>query len=257
MSVAVSLTREAHMFEALNRSTSTLTNAPVTRRLSRILSGFRFTVCTGDAERARALDVRRRVYVDGCGYEIPVPDAYDGRSWLLLAEDTRTGEAIGTMRITPRSAGPLEAEEYFTLPPCVRNAGTIEVNRFAILPAYRSHSRVLPVVWAGLVKTAIAFISQIGAESVVVCSTPERAWNYVWLNLNGTGAKARYAKLGGVEHELLYCHVREAMSTGHRFKEWFLDASEPEIELPARVPAPGDETIVPSEPLRAVGGARR
>jgi hypothetical protein len=213
-------------------------------------------VCSAPAEIARALDVRRRVYVESCGYDVPVPDEYDARSWLLLAEDVRTGEAVGTMRITPRAAGPLEAEEYFTLPPRLRSFVTVEVNRFAILPAYRSRSRILPVVWAGLVKTAIAFISQIGAENVVVCSTPERAWNYVWLNLTGSGLKARYTKLGGAEHELLYCNVREAFHLEHRFKDWFLDVSQPEIDLPGFIPQLGIAEVGSCEPLRAAGGAR-
>lgn len=230
---------------------------PAAKRLSRILVGFRFSVCTDPVQVARALDVRRRVYVESSGYGVPVPDQYDGRSWLLLAEDTKTGEAIGTMRITPRSAGLLEAEEYFTLPPCLRRSTTIEVNRFAILQPYRSRSRVLPVVWAGLVKTAIAFISQVGAEDVVVCSTPERAWNYIWLNLKATGLTAPYMKLGGAQHELLYCNVREALAVEHRFKDWCLDVSEPEIELPASIPGPGVTGVLHSEPLRAAGGARR
>src|ERR1051325_10181159 len=74
-----------------------------------LLRGYRFRVCTDPASFAAALDVRRRVYQGGCGYDVPVPDEYDGRSWLLLAEHVEAGETVGTMRIAPRSAGPLEA----------------------------------------------------------------------------------------------------------------------------------------------------
>src|SRR5262245_53250328 len=84
--------------------------------ISGLLDGYRFTVCE-DAEAAvQALEIRRQVYVDGVGYDIPVPDAYDGRSWLLLAEDEATGKPVGCMRLTPRFAGPFESEEFFTLP---------------------------------------------------------------------------------------------------------------------------------------------
>src|SRR5207244_9308548 len=96
---------------------------------TRLLRGYRFSVCEDAASVARALDVRRQVYRGACGYEVPVPDEYDGRSWLLLAEDMRTGEAVGSMRVTPRAAGPLECEEYLVLPPALRSASAVEITR--------------------------------------------------------------------------------------------------------------------------------
>src|SRR5439155_13685529 len=123
-----------------------------------LLRGYRFRVCTDPASFAAALDVRRRVYQGGCGYDVPVPDEYDGRSWLLLAEHEETGEAVGTMRITPRSVGRLEAEEYFWLPPRLRTAASVEVNRFAILPGHRRAGKLMPAVSFGLFKLMIQFI---------------------------------------------------------------------------------------------------
>src|SRR2546426_3330410 len=104
---------------------------------TRLLRGYRFSVCEDAASVARALDVRQQVYRGACGYDVPIPDEYDGRSWLLLAEEVRTGEAVGSMRVTPRSAGPLEAEEYFVLPAALRSANVVEITRFAILPTHR------------------------------------------------------------------------------------------------------------------------
>src|SRR5262245_56126215 len=83
---------------------------------SDLLDGFRFRVCETAEDATRAIWVRRRVYRDGSGYDVPVPDDVDARSWLLIAEDVRTGAAVGTVRITPRSVGELEAEEYMHLP---------------------------------------------------------------------------------------------------------------------------------------------
>src|SRR5207245_8735713 len=48
--------------------------------LAHLLKGYRFSVCEGPDAAARALEVRRRVYVEGVGYDIPVPDEYDRRS---------------------------------------------------------------------------------------------------------------------------------------------------------------------------------
>src|SRR5213593_4781738 len=66
----------------------------------RLLRGHRFSVCERPADVVRAIDVRRRVYNDVCGYEVPVPDQYDGRSWFLLAEHVPSGRAVGSMRVT-------------------------------------------------------------------------------------------------------------------------------------------------------------
>src|SRR5262245_61223921 len=78
-----------------------------------LLDGYRFRICEDPETFAAALEVRRDVYVHDFGYDVPVPDEYDDRSWLLVAETVPDGEVIGTMRITPRAFGPLESEEYF------------------------------------------------------------------------------------------------------------------------------------------------
>src|SRR5262245_15187049 len=100
--------------------------------LIHILEGFRFRVCENPWQAAQALEVRRQVYVEDSGYEIPIPDEYDRRSWLITAEDVSTGRIVGSIRVTPRFAGPLEAEEYFKLPAYLRTSKAFEVSRFAI-----------------------------------------------------------------------------------------------------------------------------
>jgi len=173
------------------------------------------------------------VYQGGCGYDVPVPDEYDGRSWLLLAENEETGEAVGTMRITPRSAGPLEAEEYFRLPRHLRHPLTVEVTRFAILPEHRRGHGMMPAVSFGLFKLLINFLEQIGAEQAVVCSKEERAWTYEWLCFERTGLSTRYAKLANAEHLLLTADLR-AMRSRREHDLWhFIFVNRPaEIVLP-------------------------
>jgi hypothetical protein len=221
------------------------------RVFERVLRGYRFRVCLTPADVARALDVRRRVYREDCGYDVPVPDEYDARSWLLLAENALTGEAVGSMRVTPRAHGPVEAEECFTLPGAWHDPSTVEITRFAILPAYRKQLRILPVVAAGLVKLAILFMQRIGARRLVVCARPERVWTYSWLNMTATGQRACYRKLDGAEHELLLCDLREAVEArNHRYKDVFLRVHHDEIELPEHV------SPLVAEPRRAQGAGR-
>jgi N-acyl amino acid synthase FeeM len=221
------------------------------RVFERVLRGYRFRVCQTPDDVAKALDVRRRVYRDDCGYDVSVPDEYDCRSWLLLAENAVTGEAVGSMRVTPRSYGRVEAEECFELPAELRVPSTVEITRFAILPAYRNQLRILPVVAAGLVKLAILFMQRIEARRLVVCARPERVWTYSWLNMTATGRKAHYRKLDGAEHELLTCDLLDAVEgRNHRYKEVFLRVHHPEIELPEHV------TPLVAEPRRALGAGR-
>ena len=67
------------------------------------------------------------------------------------------------MRLTPRFAGPLEPEEYFTLPKAFRSPRSVELNRFAILPAYRKGKTFLPVVSLGLFKLALRLLEGMDA----------------------------------------------------------------------------------------------
>lgn len=212
-----------------------------TASLDHILSGYRFRVAATAADVERALEVRRQVYVDGSGYQLPVPDRYDSRSWFLIAEDLATGAVVGCMRLTPHFAGPLEAEEYFTLPAALRTPTTIELNRFAILPAYRKGKTFVPVVSVGLFTLVRRFLQLVGATRMVIASKPERVWTYEWLRFKRTGLSARYAKLDYAEHELLtYDFTRaEEILQGHPFEAVFVHNDYREVEVPATVPALG------------------
>ena len=212
-----------------------------------LLRGYRFRVCTDPESFAAALDVRRRVYQGGCGYEVPVPDEYDGRSWLLLAEHVESGQAVGTMRITPRSTGPLEAEEYFHLPRHLRHPRTVEVTRFAILPEHRRSEHMMPAVSFGLFKLLINFLEQIGAERAVVCSKDERVFTYEWLSFERTGLSARYTKLANAEHHLLTADLRAMRSRrDHELWQLIFGMRPAEVVLPDIAPNVG--------PVRYLGG---
>jgi N-acyl-L-homoserine lactone synthetase len=206
-----------------------------------LLRGYRFRLCDTAAAVARGLEVRRSVYRDDCGYDVPIPDAYDHRSWFLLAEHVASGEAVGSMRVTPRWAGPLEAEEYFTLPAHLRSPKVVEVTRFAILPPFRKSKRFLPVVAMGLFKLVCNFVKQIDAQYVVVCAKPERVWTYQWLKFERTGLSAAYVKLDGAAHELMVCDLGGGIAKygDHRYWEFFFDIHHPEVIMPSRIPSFG------------------
>jgi len=209
-----------------------------------LLHGHRFSVCEEPADVVRAIDVRRQVYRGVCGYDVPVPDEYDKRSWVLLAEHVRSGRAVGSMRVTPRSAGHLEAEEYFRLPALLRATGVVEVTRFAIPPEPRPSSRFFPAVALGLYKLVCQFTRQLRASHVVICSKPERVWTYEWLRSARTGLLARYAKLNNAAHEMLVLDFRQIVKTyaGHPFEELLVGPPCPEVMVPRRAPTLGTAT---------------
>ena len=216
-----------------------------------LLEGFRFRVCETREDWEAAIEVRRAIYRESMGYEVPVPDDYDHRSWLFLAEETATGKVVGTMRVTPRFAGRLEAEEYFPLPRNLRDPMSLEITRFAILPEYRKGKTFLPVVSLGLFKLVREFGARIGGRYLVVCSKAERMWTYEWMRFKTTGLKARYEKLNDVEHELISCDIQRTLSDmdDHPFGPFFKYGKYEEVEVPARIPSPGmpwDDELEPA-----------
>jgi N-acyl-L-homoserine lactone synthetase len=217
-----------------------------------LLRGYRFSVCEAPEAAVQAREVRRRVYVEDCGYHVPVPDAYDARSWFLLAEDVETGQAVGSMRLTPRFAGPFELEEYFTLPGALRSPKSVELNRFAILPAYRKGKTFLPVVSLGMLKTVMCFMRALGAHQLVIASKAARVWTYEWLRFRRTGILANYGTLDSVEHELLTYDFRRADATfeGHPFEAFFTTMHYREVHLPAQLPPLGLGIDLEAEPHR-------
>jgi len=216
--------------------------------LRSMLAGYRFSVCETPGDAAEALAVRHRVYVESSGYAVSVPDEYDARSWLLLARETVTGEVVGSVRITPRH-GPLEAEEYFTLPRRLATVGAAEISRLSILPAHRKSRTFLPIVSLGLFKLVMRFLERVDAEYMVICSKPERIWTFEWMRFARTGLTARYTKLADAEHDLLWYDFKrkEEILEGLPFRRFFLEIEYDEVLLPARVPPLG---IPSTEPRR-------
>jgi N-acyl-L-homoserine lactone synthetase len=225
--------------------------------LLHILEGFRFQVCKDPWQAAKALEVRRQVYREDSGYDVPIPDEYDRRSWLITAEEVSTGRIVGSIRVTPRFAGPLEAEEYFRLPAHLRTPKAFEVSRFAILPAYRKGKTFLPVVSLGLFKAVQTLLERMGASYMVICAKPERVWTFEWIRFEHTGLTARYEKLNGAEHALLaydFAHEYETMSD-HPLRAFWLDIHYPQVQVPKRLPALGLGGETASRYVRLAVGA--
>jgi hypothetical protein len=208
--------------------------------LELLLAGYRFTLANDFRHVDGALAVRRAAYRAKLGAELPVPDGCDPRSWLLAAEETATGNIVGTLRITPREGGPLECEEFFELPMRFRLGLSCELTRFAITPAHRKNGADLPVVKLGLFKLANELLLRIGARWLVIASRPEQIRTYDWLGFERAGLRGSYGALGGSEHELLWADFPNfTRFEGHAFRPFFRVIRHPEIVLPNEIPEAG------------------
>ena len=229
-------------------SAGSMTKAQI--ELGSLLNGYRFRVCETAEDVQRSLAIRRQVYVQEKGVDVPVPDAYDRHSWLLIAEEEDTGEAVGTMRVTTRAAGPLECEHSFVLPSSLRAAEVVEISRFAILPHHRQGKGRSPGVSIGLFKAVINFAQRVvGATRVVVCSKAERVQTYTYLCFRPTGVRAPYTALDGAMHEILVMDLRHGFEPyrDHEMFEFFIEAPAPQIVLPILPPPLGLGTTAASE----------
>jgi N-acyl-L-homoserine lactone synthetase len=215
--------------------TDTATETQADFGLTTLLKGYRFRVAETAEEFAAALELRREVYCGDFGYDVPVPDEYDYRSYLLIAESMETGEIVGTMRVTPRELGPIESEEYFHLPRKIDSRHVVEISRFAIKRSHRKTRTFLPVISVGLFKLVYELSMFLGADYQVVCTKSEKLFSYLTMGFTQTGIKKSYAKLNGVEHELLF----------HEFRRIpFTMADNPFAVMCA---TPLDEVVVPTE----------
>jgi hypothetical protein len=224
-------------------------------QLGDILQGYRFRVCETDEDARRSLAIRRQVYVEEKGVKVEVPDAYDRHSWLLIAEDAETGEAVGTMRITARAAGPLECEHSFILPNVLRGPDVLELSRFAIVRNHRQGKDKAPAVSLGLFKAMILFVERmVGAKRLVLCSKAERVHTYTMVCFRPTGVRAPYTALDGSMHEILFMDLRHGFEPYRDFPmyDYFAVIDSPEIMLPAVLPPLGLGTTIEVEaPIRA------
>lgn len=248
----------AHVVQSKSRSV-----VAEPERATSMLAGFRFRVVQSRQEAIRALAVRREVYVNQTGYDVPVPDAYDRRSWLLLAEENASGLVVGTMRITPSWEGSLECEESFELPLAYRVAGCVEINRFAILPGYRRGRSGTPSVFLGLFKLASDYLTRVvapvsGGRYGLVASKPERSWTYELGGFRQTGMAAAYGSLDGSLHQLLVADFPDdwlAKVCEGPLGSFMTEAHCPEIEVPAYLPPVGIGVPAAQDRLRLAVGA--
>lgn len=197
---------------------------------------------------ANSIDLRRacEVRAEGYGHHVPAwrqsfiePDALDRESGtlVLLCEDKRTGQPIGTARVQVSRHTPLLIERSVTLPPAMAGHGRAEITRLSTIQGAD------PLVKVSLCKAAFLYCVAnqsrymiIGARNEALVRQYRRAG---FVDLHSGEDMVPLAHAGGVPHKVLVMDTYEAP------REWqqkqmglftfFFETLHPDIEVLERV----------------------
>lgn len=177
-------------------------------RATRSSPEIRVIVAATEAQRATVYALRHDVYVAEMGLLDPthpyvrdgaVRDPWDDQSLLLLA--TVDGAAVGTMRLTPAAAGPMEIERYRSLDDLPDPRATLcEATRYMVRRSWRKS----PVGLALLIATMRA-MSLSGLRTLISAGklgSLSRYYQAVGLSRVGTDTFT-YDLVGTAPYELL------------------------------------------------------
>lgn len=158
------------------------------------------------------LDLRRacEVRAEGYGHHLPSwrqsliePDALDreDETLVLICEDKRTGQAIGTARIQTSRQGPLLIEESMPLPESISRLGRAEITRLATIAGAD------PVLKFAICKAAFLYCISSQARFAIIGARNEalvRQYKRIGFNeLNPDEPMVPLAHAGGMPHRVL------------------------------------------------------
>lgn len=160
-----------------------------------------------EADRADALSLREAIYCGELGYNwASAEDEFDRGSTICVVR-TPDGKPIASIRIVRPEQRPFEVEKYVgiddLLPVRSRPA---EVNRFCVLPPFRSISSFVHVA---VFKFTFGFAHDQGYSHFVVASKPSIESIYRFLLFEEVeGRTFQHAELGGDIHNLMLLDLR-------------------------------------------------
>jgi Acetyltransferase (GNAT) domain len=169
----------------------------------------------GEEDRADALGLRSAIYCEELGYKWDAPeDEYDDGAFLCVFR-TPDSQPIGSLRIVRPEQRPFEVEKYVRIDDLLpQDSRPAEVNRFCVLPPFRSVSSLVHVA---AFKFVFGLADDQGYSHFVVASKPSIEPIYRFLLFEPVeGRSFEHKELGGDLHNLMLLDLRVV---AHRYRE--------------------------------------
>jgi hypothetical protein len=197
-----------------------------------------------------ALDLRRacEVRAEGYGHHMPSmrqsliePDGLDRAegTLVLICEDKKTGNAVGTARIQTSRQGPLLIEQSMPLPPHMSRLGRAEITRLATLP------KADPVLKFAICKAAFLYCLSTQSRFAIIGARNEalvRQYKRIgFVEMNADQPMVPLAHAGNMPHRVLMFDTlmgpREWQANPNQqgLFDFCFDTLHPDIELVERL----------------------
>lgn len=195
------------------------------------------------------LDLRRacEVRAEGYGHHVPAwrhsltePDALDRAegTLILICEDKKSGEAVGTARIQTSRQGPLLIEQSMPLPATISRLGRAEITRLATLP------KADPILKFAICKAAFLYCLSTQSRFAIIGARNEalvRQYKRIgFVEIDSEQPMVPLAHAGGIPHRVLMFDTllgpREWQSNANQqgLFDFCFDTFHPDIDLVER-----------------------
>ena len=199
------------------------------------------------------MDLRRacEVRAEGYGHHMPSwrqsliePDALDREegTLILLCEDKRTGQAIGTARIQTSRQGPLLIEESIPLPESISRLGRAEITRLATVPGAD------PILKFAICKASFLYCLSAQARFAIIGARNEalvRQYRRIgFIEMFADQPMVPLAHAGGMPHRMMTFDTMlgprewQQNPNQHGLFDFCFETFHPDIELVERLRVP-------------------
>ena len=206
-----------------------------------------------------ALDLRRacEVRAEGYGHHMPSmrqsllePDALDRTegTLVLICEDKKTGDAVGTARIQTSRQGPLLIEQSMPLPSHMARLGRAEITRLATLP------KADPILKFAICKAAFLYCLSTQSRFAIIGARNEalvRQYKRIgFVEMNADQPMVPLAHAGNMPHRVLMFdtlmgpHEWQANPNQQGLFDFCFDTFHPDIELVERLSATSEQAAL-------------
>jgi hypothetical protein len=172
------------------------------------------------------------------------PDALDRQegTLILLCEDKRTGQAVGTARIQTSRQGPLLIEESIPLPESVSRLGRAEITRLSTVPGAD------PILKFAICKAAFLYCLSAQARFAIIGARNEalvRQYRRIgFFEMYADQPMVPLAHAGGMPHRMMMFDTMlgprewQQNPNQHGLFDFCFETFHPDIELVERLRVP-------------------